>query len=218
MNKREELWSVLKSQKTPLTLAVVAQASNIGIWMINSGKTNLSWYNLAIGIIGAFSIDLIIVSTAFGKKQSKKAWAMAVLTSIIALIFGVAIALYLYKSIEWSAWDTLHAAFPILVFFYSWFLSVTKADEERLKEQKLKEIKERAALKRQFDLEKIPQTTQAYRRKIIVALLELHLSKNQIFKIVGGKAETTLALIDEIVHSNAESILGQPESILSQDG
>ena len=116
------LYTKVWTEKTPLTLAVVAQAAAVGIYMMNTAATNIQLLNLIIAIIAAFALDLIIVSTAFTPKYSRSAWIFAIITSLMALLFSVGIAVKVYNG------DWLHAAFPTLVFFYSWFLSIVKAD------------------------------------------------------------------------------------------
>jgi len=199
MQRLRDLYIKLKSQKTPLTLAVVAQASTIAIWMTQEGRTGFPVLNLVIASIAAFSIDLIIVSTAFSEKRSIAAWILALATSTIALVFSALIAVYLFSQDGTiTPWNVLHAAFPILVYFYSWFLSITLHDREQHMlhtEQKLKEEKE---LKRLRDLERIPHNIQEYRISIIRKLMNKQMNASQIYDIVGGMRAKVLEQIREI--------------------
>lgn len=188
-----------KSQKLPLSLAIVAQASTIAIWLTQEGKTGIPVLNLIIAAIAAFSIDLIIVSTAFSEKRSIAAWILALATSVIALIFSAAIAVFTFNDTSnLNSWSILHAAFPILVFFYSWFLSINLHDREQHRleqEYKAKEEKELDRL-RQFEL--IPPKIHEYRVILIHKLLTRKMTASQIYDIIGGMRSQVLEQIKEI--------------------
>lgn len=199
-----KLYSKIKSQKTPLTLAVVAQASTIAVWMTMTGKTGFPVLNLIIASIAAFSIDLIIVSTAFSEKRSTAAWILALATSTIALIFSSAIAVYLFNDTNQplTPWNILHAAFPILVYFYSWFLSIIMHDRDRL-------VIEQAERERMREFEQVPLTVNDYRAMIIRRLLLRKMTVSPIYEIVGGNKQKMLELIRTL--QNELGIEEEPE-------
>lgn len=191
-------WAVIKRRKTPLTLAVVAQASNIGIWVTQEGQTGYTVIDLLIAVIAAFSIDLIIVSTAFIEKRSAAAWMLAIGTSVIALIFSALIAVYIFNDDPSmiSIWSGLHISFPVLVFFYSWFLSITEHDdrEEEARQCAEKQREEQLKLDRQY--EQLPPELSVYRTVLIRRLLSLGtMTTSAIYTIIGGNKQKTLELI-----------------------
>jgi len=184
------LYARVKERRTPLTLAVIAQASNIAIWVTKEGQTGYILVNVLIAFIAAFSIDLIIVSTAFIEKRSQLAWIFALATSIIALVFSAAIAVYVFNPNpeQITIWSGLHVSFPVLVFFYSWFLSITENDDRKHCEQETK-------LREESEQARIPASVTAYRQSLIYRLLEKGLNQSAIYDIVGGNKQTTLQLI-----------------------
>ncbi len=193
MNVREYyagLRERVKHQKTPLVLAVVAQASTIATWMAKEGRTGFELINLVIAIIAAFSIDLIIVSTAFGPKRSSAAWILSLATSVIALAFSSAIAIYLFNDTAdgFNRWSLLHTAFPFMVFFYSWYLSISKHDLELLEYEERQRVKQEA-------LERIPETIEAYRVVLIRKLLLRGAGATQIYDLIGGNKQRVLETV-----------------------
>lgn len=190
----------LAARKTPLTLAVIAQASNIGIWVTKEGKTGYTALDILIAVIAAFSIDLIIVSTAFSEKRSSLAWTLALATSIIALIFSALIAVYIFNPNPntISIWSGLHISFPVLVFFYSWFLSITEHDdrEHQMKLLATEQLEERLKIERQY--EQIPADISAYRSLVIRRLLSRGNNVSTTYDIVGGNKQKTLESIRTI--------------------
>lgn len=193
----DQIISVVKRRKTPLTLAVVAQASNIGIWVTQEGKSGYTWLDFLIAVVAAFSIDLIIVSTAFIEKRSQVSWALALATSIIALVFSALIAVYIFNDdpSKISIWSGLHISFPVLVFFYSWFLAIAEHDD-KVHDSKLeedKQRKERLELDKQY--EQIPLELAAYRTIVIKRLLATGFNPSAIYNIVGGNKQKTLESI-----------------------
>lgn len=193
----DQISSVVKRRKTPLTLAVVAQASNIGIWVTQEGKSGYTWLDLLIAVIAAFSIDLIIVSTAFIEKRSQVAWGLAIATSVIALIFSALIAVYIFNDnpSQISIWSGLHISFPVLVFFYSWFLSITEHDDKVhiLKELADQQRKEQLDEERKY--EQLPAELSAYRNIIVRRLLALGQNTSAVYNIIGGNKQKTLEMI-----------------------
>lgn len=161
------------TEKTPLTLAVVAQASAVGIYMMHTAATDIVWFNLIVAIIASFALDLIIVSTAFTHKRSIPAWCFAAGTSIAALGFSVGIAVEVFDG------DYLHAAYPTIVFLYSWFLSITKSDTA---------------------LQSVGSTADidGYKREIIKRLLEMDIAPTNIARIVGGRLQKSMDIVREV--------------------
>ncbi len=193
----EQIWGVIKRRKTPLTLAVVAQASNIGIWVTKEGQSGFVYLDLFIAVIAAFSIDLIIVSTAFTEKRSQVAWILAIATSIIALIFSALIAVYIFNPdpSTISIWSGLHISFPVLVFAYSWFLAITEHDDKSYEIQQTLESEQKKQLELQQQYEQLPAEISVYRQKIIERLVTLGLPRESIYNIIGGNRQKTLELI-----------------------
>lgn len=199
MQRLKAIVEKVKSQKTPLTLAVVAQASTIAIWLTQEGKTGFPVLNFVIAAIAAFSIDLIIVSTAFSEKRSIAAWILALATSVIALIFSAAIAIFTFNDTEHlTLWSVLHAAFPILVFFYSWFLSINLHDKEQYVLQLEQKAREEKELERLRKFESIPIKIHEYRAILIRKLLVRNMNASQIYEIIGGMRNQVLDQIREI--------------------
>lgn len=196
----DQISDVVRRRKTPLILAVVAQASNIGIWVTQEGKTGYTVLDLIIAVIAAFSIDLIIVSTAFIEKRSQVAWGLAIATSIIALIFSALIAVYIFNDdpSAISIWSGLHISFPVLVFFYSWFLSITEHDDRdyALKVLADQQREEQLRLERQY--EQLPTELSDYRTMIVRRLLLAGTNTSAIYNIIGGNKQRSLELIKTV--------------------
>jgi len=187
------IFARIKERRTPLTLAVIAQASNIAIWVTKEGQTGYTLINVLIAFIAAFSIDLIIVSTAFIEKRSQLAWILALATSIIALVFSAAIAVYVFNPNpeQITVWSGLHISFPVLVFFYSWFLSITENDDRKFCEQE-------AQMQQEIEQARIPANIMTYRQALIYRLVERGFNLSAIYDIVGGNKQATLQLIKTI--------------------
>ncbi len=196
----EQVWAVVKRRKTPLTLAVIAQASNIGIWVTQEGKSGIVFLDLFIAVVAAFSIDLIIVSTAFIEKRSQLAWSLAIATSVIALVFSALIAVYIFNPdpSTISIWSGLHISFPVLVFFYSWFLSITEHDDREHCLQLEEEEKRRKQLEEDRKFEQMPVELVTYRQILIGRLLATGLTASAIYTIIGGNKQKTLEAIKAV--------------------
>lgn len=161
------------TEKTPLTLAVVAQASSVGIYMMQTAATDYDWFNLFVAVIASFALDLIIVSTAFTPKRSIAAWVLAAATSIAALGFSVGIAVAVYEG------DLLHAAYPTVVFLYSWLLSVVKSDSAL------------GSGGNNVDRE-------GYKREIVRRMLEADIAPTNIARILGGRLQKALEIVKDV--------------------
>lgn len=193
----DQLWNVVKRRKTPLTLAVVAQASNIGIWVTQEGRSGFALFDLFIAVIAAFSIDLIIVSTAFIDKRSQVAWGLAIATSLIALVFSALIAISIFNPdpSKITVWSGLHISFPVLVFFYSWFLSITEHDDKDYEMKQIAEQQQKEQLEFERQYEQLPIELSAYRTLIVKRLLAAGANPSTIYTIIGGNKQKTLEMI-----------------------
>jgi drug/metabolite transporter superfamily protein YnfA len=173
------MFAILRSNKTPLTLAVTAQAYTVFVWLTGMTAASLtgSLFVLTVifALITALSLDLIVVSTTFDPHRNTWSWA----TAIFALIGSVLIVVDLFYGMHWLF---LHAIFPTMVFFYSQHLAESKH------------------IARNEQSTVIPLSVTEYRVKVIRALLLEwgYTSKTKIKDIVGGKSETTGALIDNV--------------------
>lgn len=196
----EQIRSAVARRKFPLTLAVVAQASNIGIWVTQEGKSGFLLLDLAIAAIAAFSIDLIIVSTAFIEKRSQVAWGLAIATSIIALIFSALIAVYIFNPnpSQISVWSGLHISFPVLVFFYSWFLAITEHDDKEHCMKQRAEKQRQELLDRERQYEQLPTELSNYRIMIVKRLLSAGANPSAVYNIIGGNKQKTLEMIKTV--------------------
>lgn len=200
MKAWDQVWAVIKRRRTPLTLAVVAQASNIGIWVTKEGQSGFPVLDLLIAVIAAFSIDLIIVSTAFTEKRSQVAWILAIATSVIALIFSALIAVYIFNPdpSTISIWSGLHISFPVLVFAYSWFLAIAEHDDKSYAVQQILESEQKKQLELQQQYEQLPAEISVYRQKIIERLVTVGLTASAIYTVIGGNKQRTLELIKSV--------------------
>lgn len=168
------IWQFLSQEKVPLALAVIGQAYSIGLWQLHTASQvsySILILNTVVAIITAWALDLIIISTAFHKKTFWLHWVLALATSIVILVFSVAIAVEVYN-------DWRHSAFAVIVFLYSWFLAVVKAD---------------------FALQS--EGINWNKEEIISRILDVlgdDTPDYKIAKVVGGKTKTTLDIIKEI--------------------
>lgn len=169
-----EIWKRhIWTEKTPLTLAVVSQASAVGVYMMKTAPTDIHLFNLAVAVVASFALDLIIVSTAFTPKHSIPAWVFAAATSMAALGFSIGIAVSVFDG------DLLHAAYPTIVFLYSWFLSITKADTA------LQSAGNDGAI-------------MGYKREIVKRLLATDMAPTNIARVIGGKTEKAMGIVREV--------------------
>jgi len=102
--------------KTPLVLANVTQASQVGTYIYKTAPTESNWFNMIVAICAAAAFDLTVVATAFLPKRTKRDWIAAVITSLSAFVFSAGISWQLTG-------DVLHIGAALVVLTFSWLLA-----------------------------------------------------------------------------------------------
>lgn len=167
----DKLKNFIFQEKSPLALLMLSQAYVIFLWLTGWNVYSYPAITVSFAAITAVSIDSVVVSTTFSKYRNN--WSL--LTSVVAMLSGVAIALDLFYRWEWN-W--LHASFPILIFFYSNHASAAKALQSEGTSQDSEG--------KYFNID-----------DLIDRLIGEELSNEGIYRIVRGKKQTTIDLIKE---------------------
>jgi hypothetical protein len=127
----KELRELFTPRDVPLLFVVLPQAYVVGLWQWGSSGYGAgaltgtawqigAWVALFFAILGGIGYEAIYVgSLAWARRlrNARGANAWAFLTSIVALIFSVGVAVYHYRAQGQAAW--LHAGLPIVGFFYT---------------------------------------------------------------------------------------------------
>lgn len=99
----------------PLALIVFSQAATIGIWQFRNFNSGISWFDLTVAVITAFSFDLLIVHAAMTEKPNYFTY----ITAILAMCVSAVISMILFWEGAYNPSSYVHSAFPVLAFFYS---------------------------------------------------------------------------------------------------
>lgn len=114
-------------EKLPLALLMAAQALVIFNWyaagsLPTSVVSLLPYATTAIALAASVALDLAVVTTAMARRAGRRSiWGA--LTTGAAMAFSSLVALDVYGVFPFGAW--LHAAFPIVTFFYAQHLAAS---------------------------------------------------------------------------------------------
>lgn len=104
---------LLEARYAPLLFAVAPQAYAVYLWLFplpydRTGEV--------FAVLGALGYELVYVGAiAWAEEDRSSIWTWA--TAVVALIFSVLVAHYVYR--EQGAWAWLHAGFPLVAFCYT---------------------------------------------------------------------------------------------------
>lgn len=118
MKALKTLWDI---RYLPLLFVVLPQAYAVGLWLWrSSGHAELvdfaAWFALAMAIVGGAGYEAIYVgAVAWAEQNTRTVWTW--ITAVTALVFSVAVAVYVYRAQGTAAW--LHAGFPAVAFAYT---------------------------------------------------------------------------------------------------
>lgn len=105
---------LLEARYAPLLFAVAPQAFAVYLWLFPR-PTYDGWGEI-FAIIGAIGFEAVYVG-AIAWAEEGKAGGWTWLTAGAALVFSVAVAIFVYLPQGW--WAALHAGFPIVAFCYT---------------------------------------------------------------------------------------------------
>lgn len=113
-------------EKLPLALLMAAQALVIFRWYADgnlpaSVVSLLPHVTTVVALAASVALDLAVVTTAMARRAGRRS-AWGGLTTGAAMLFSSLVALDVYGVFPFGAW--LHAAFPIVTFFYAQHLAV----------------------------------------------------------------------------------------------
>jgi hypothetical protein len=104
---------LLEARYAPLLFAVAPQAYAVYLWLMPTPHTLTGEFFAVMGGIGYEFIYVGAIAWAEEGRWSFWTWA----TAVIALLFSMAVAYYVYRSQGYWAW--LHAGFPLVAFGYT---------------------------------------------------------------------------------------------------
>jgi hypothetical protein len=104
---------LLEARYAPLLFAVAPQAYAVYLWLMPTPHTITGEFFAVMGGIGYEFIYVGAIAWAEEGRWSFWTWA----TAVIALLFSMAVAYYVYRSQGYWAW--LHAGFPLVAFGYT---------------------------------------------------------------------------------------------------
>lgn len=120
--------ALLEARYLPLLLAVAHQAYTMHIWLWQgSDQSSAALFFSVIGALGYESIYVGAIAWTVEGKTSPWTWV----TSVAALVFSVAVAVYVYWDSQGYA-ALLHAGFPIVGFCYTMALHHMQAQPATL--------------------------------------------------------------------------------------
>jgi hypothetical protein len=114
-------------EKLPLALLMAAQALVIFRWYTFGALPMavvgmLPYATTLVGIAAALALDVAVVTTAMARRAGRRSiWGA--LTTASAMAFSSLVALDVYDVFPFGAW--LHAAFPVVTFFYAQHLAAS---------------------------------------------------------------------------------------------
>lgn len=103
---------LLEARYAPLLFAVAPQAYAVYLWLMPQPYTMTGEFFAVMGGVGYEFIYVGAIAWAEEGKWSFWTWA----TAVVALVFSMAVAIYVYKSQDWAV---LHAGFPLVAFCYT---------------------------------------------------------------------------------------------------
>jgi hypothetical protein len=104
---------LLEARYAPLLFAVAPQAYAVYLWLMPQPYDGFGEFFAVMGGIGYEFIYVGAIAWAEEGKWSFWTWA----TAVIALLFSMAVAYYVYRA--QGTWAWLHAGFPLVAFGYT---------------------------------------------------------------------------------------------------
>lgn len=104
---------LLEARYAPLLFAVAPQAYAVYLWLMPQPYNGTGEFFAVMGGIGFEFIYVGAIAWAEEGRWSVWTW----LTALIALVFSMAVAYYVYRYQDGWAW--LHAGFPLVAFGYT---------------------------------------------------------------------------------------------------
>lgn len=104
---------LLEARYAPLLFAVAPQAYAVYLWLFPQPYSLIGEVFAVMGGIGYEAIYVGAIAWAEEERWSFWTWG----TAVIALLFSMAVAYYVYR--EQGAWAWLHAGFPLVAFGYT---------------------------------------------------------------------------------------------------
>lgn len=104
---------LLEARYAPLLFAVAPQAYAVYLWLLPHPYDGFGEFFAVMGGIGYEFIYVGAIAWAEEERWSFWTWG----TAVIALLFSMAVAYYVYRS--QGAWAWLHAGFPLVAFGYT---------------------------------------------------------------------------------------------------
>ena len=104
---------LLEARYAPLLFAVAPQAYAVYLWLF---PTPYSITGEVFAVMGGIGYEAIYVGAiAWAEEERWSFWTWG--TAVIALLFSMAVAYYVYRA--QGAWAWLHAGFPLVAFGYT---------------------------------------------------------------------------------------------------
>jgi hypothetical protein len=105
---------LLEARYAPLLFAVAPQAYAVYLWLWLGSDASVASFWFAV--MGALGYELVYVGAiAWAEEGRSSMWTW--MTALVALLFSVAVAYYVYRS--QGVWAWLHAGFPLVAFAYT---------------------------------------------------------------------------------------------------
>jgi hypothetical protein len=104
---------LLEARYAPLLFAVSPQSYAVYLWLF---PLPYSLTGEVFAVLGALGFEFVYVG-AIAWAEEGRAGVWTWITAILALLFSVAVAYYVYRSQGW--WALLHAGFPLVAFGYT---------------------------------------------------------------------------------------------------
>jgi hypothetical protein len=104
---------LLEARYAPLLFAVAPQAYAVYLWLFPHPYDGFGEFFAVMGGIGYEAIYVGAIAWAEEERWSFWTWG----TAVIALLFSMAVAYYVYRS--QGAWAWLHTGFPLVAFGYT---------------------------------------------------------------------------------------------------
>lgn len=104
---------LLEARYAPLLFAVAPQAYAVYLWLFPHPYDGYGELFAVIGAIGYEAVYVGAIAWAEEGKASRWTW----ITAAAALIFSIAVAVYVY--LPQGLWSILHAGFPLVAFCYT---------------------------------------------------------------------------------------------------
>lgn len=108
------LKTLLDIRYAPLLFAAAPQAYAIYLWLWLGGNGTTAAFIFAI--LGALGYETVYVGAIAWTEDGRLGWG-ATLTAVTALLFSVAVAIYVHRAQGYAA--LLHAGFPLTAFAYT---------------------------------------------------------------------------------------------------